>query len=161
MFSHLRGPKYVRYVAGMNENRGDGSYIYEFPLILDESGEVWYGGYSQGFYPSGTNSNPDNDSDGYEHMPEQAFEGNSENSHRKRRGTLPNNTKIVDLHCYGFPTAQNFACRTSDGKLMRTGYQGNNNTYMYDIMPYRYYTQTISSWGSNNYQTHWSSSPGD
>ena len=30
MMSHLRGPKYVRYIAGMNENRGDGSYQYEF-----------------------------------------------------------------------------------------------------------------------------------
>ena len=29
MMSHLRGPKYVRYIAGMNENRGDGSYQYE------------------------------------------------------------------------------------------------------------------------------------
>ena len=30
---------------------------------------------------------------------------------------MPNNSKIVDLHCYGFPTAQNFACRTQEGKL--------------------------------------------
>ena len=29
MFSHLRGPKYVRYVQGQNSNRGDGSYIYD------------------------------------------------------------------------------------------------------------------------------------
>ena len=122
MMSHLRGPKYVRYVAGMNENRGDGSYQYDFPLILDESGEVWYGGYSQGFYPSGTNSDPSNDSDGWEHMPEQAFEGNSENRHRKRRGTVPNNMKLVDLHCYGYPTAQNFAARDSHGKLLTCGY---------------------------------------
>ena len=162
MFSHLRGPKYIRQVGGMNENRGDGSYIYEHPLILDEEGSMWYGGYdSGGYYPSNTNSNPSSNSDGWEHMTEQAFEANAENRHRKRRGIQPNNIKLTDIHCYGYPTAQNFATRDSFGKLLRTGYQGNNQTYMYDIMPYRYYAQTISSWGSNNYQSHWSSSPGD
>ena len=44
---------------------------------------------------------------------------------------------------------------------MLSGYQPNNQTYLYDGMPYRYQATTGSSWGSNNYRAFMKSPPGD
>ena len=52
----------------------------------------------QDFCPSGTNSIRQT-IQMVRHMPRT---GNSENRHKKKRSTMPNNSKIVDLHCYGF-----------------------------------------------------------
>ena len=162
IFSHCRGPRYVKWVTGQNEGRGDGSYIYDSPIILDEDGSFWYGNaYNSIFTASGDNDSPSDDSDGYWKMNEQGFEDNSTNIHRKRRGVQPMNSKLTDLHTYGYPTAQNYAYRNWDGKIMLSGYQPNNQTYLYDGMPYRYQATTGSSWGSNNYRAFMKSPPGD
>jgi len=162
IFSHCRGPRYVKWVTGQNEGRGDGSYIYDSPIILDEDGSFWYGNsYNSIFTASGDNDSPSDDSDGYWKMNEQGFEDNSTNRHRKRRGVQPMNSKLTDLHTFGYPTAQNYAYRNWDGKIMFSGYAPNNQTYLYDGMPYRYQATTGSSWGSNNYRSFMKSPPGD
>ena len=162
MFSHLRGPKYVRYIQGQNSNRGDGSYIYDSPGILDEDGSIWYGNnYGYRYFPSMSNDNPDSNHNGYQMDMAQGFESNTENRHRKRRATQPCNSKIVDFGSYGYPTAMNYYFRDQNGKLYTTGYQPNNQTYMFSLMPYRYQSATGSSWGSNNYRAHMASSPAD
>ena len=71
------------------------------------------------------------------------------------------NSKLTDLHTYGYPTAQNYAYRNWDGKIMLSGYAPNNQTYLYDGMPYRYQATTGSSWSSNNYRSFMKSPPGD
>ena len=94
-------------------------------------------------------------------MPSQGFEDNSNNRHRKRRGVQPMNSRLTDLHSFGYPTVSMYAYRNWDGKIMFSGYQPNNQTYLYDGMPYRYQSATGSSWGSNNYRAHMKSPPGD
>ena len=108
-----------------------------------------------------SNDNPNNNYDGYQMDAAQGFESNTENRHRKRRATQPCNSKIVDFGSYGYPTAMNYYFRDQNGKLYTTGYQPNNQTYMFSLMPYRYQSATGSSWGSNNYRAHMASSPGD
>ena len=162
MFSHCRGPRYVKWIAGQNEGRGDGSYIYDCPIILDEDGSFWYGSaYDYVFTASGHSDSPNNGSDGYWHMPSQGFEDNSTNRHRKRRGVQPMNSRLTDLHSFGYPTVSMYAYRNWDGKIMFSGYQPNNQTYLYEGMPYRYQSATGSSWGGNNYRSHMKSPPGD
>ena len=39
----LKVPKWPVNVVCVEQNRGDGSYMYEFPMILDDNGMMWGG----------------------------------------------------------------------------------------------------------------------
>ena len=89
-----------------NEGRGDGSYIYDSPIILDEDGSFWYGNaYNSIFTASMINDSPSDDSDGYWKMNEQGFEDNSKTDTEKEEVYTTLNSKLTDLHTYGYPTA--------------------------------------------------------
>ena len=90
----------------MNENRGDGSYIYENPLILDEDGSIWYGGTITLSIPSvlmiilitiHTVLNI--------WMLLKVLNLTLKTLIEREEQLQPNNSRIVDLHSYGYPTA--------------------------------------------------------
>ena len=163
VFTHLQGPKYLKHVSGMNSNRGDGSYIYDSPGFMDDNGDIWQGNaYNYQHWPHGGSQNPDQHSNGYRNMITAGWEDNSDNRHRKRRLITPSGGhRTTDMAVFGFPTALNVYFQDQHGKIMASGHTPNNQTYLYDLMPYRYYTQTLSSWGDNNDQAFMTSFPGD
>ncbi len=143
-FIHIKGPKWPVNVVCVEQNRGDGSYIYEYPMILDDAGMMWGGApYSNSWHGlGGSSSNSDQWTNGGRNSSGQTMEDNEMFRTRKKPVPTPSGgVRWTDLHAFGRASAGMHAALNQRGQLYWTGYDGGSSVTLH----YDYYSEGADS----------------
>ena len=143
-FIHIKGPKWPVNVVCVEQNRGDGSYMYEFPMILDDAGMMWGGApYSNSWHGlGGDSSNNDQWTNGGRNSSGQTMEDNEMFRTRKKPVPTPSGgVRWTDLHAFGRASAGMHAALNQRGQLYWTGYDGGSSVTLH----YDYYSEGADS----------------
>ena len=143
-FIHIKGPKWPVNVVCVEQNRGDGSYMYEFPMILDDAGMMWGGApYSNSWHGLGGDSNNNDQwTNGGRNSSGQTMEDNEMFRTRKKPVPTPSGgVRWTDLHAFGRASAGMHAALNQRGQLYWTGYDGGSSVTLH----YDYYSEGADS----------------
>lgn len=137
-FNVIDGPRGCRFAAGHSLSRVDGSQQWADPIIFDDDGVMWAGGRNYyGFSSLGFDGANDTEwSDGGPHSPDQDLNDNEYNFNKKRKLFVPSGLSIVDIHAFGYGSANMFCWRDEAGKILFAGYDGSTaQAFQYNRWP--------------------------
>ena len=130
-FLHMKGPKWTVNVCDVGMSRADGSYMYSFPMILDDEGIIWGGAqYSNDEHGlGGTSDNNDQWTNGGRNDTQGAMEDNEMFRTRKRIVFQPaGGHRWTDLFYSGTGSSNVPRALNQRGQLYWCGYDGGSST---------------------------------
>jgi hypothetical protein len=143
-FIHMKGPKWAVNVCDVGMSRADGSYMYSFPMILDDEGLIWGGApYSNNEQGMGGDTNfDDQDNDGGRNDTGQGMEDNEMFRTRKKIVFQPGGGhRWTDLFYSGTGSSNIPRALNQRGQVYWTGYDGGASV----TMNYDYYSEGANS----------------
>lgn len=143
-FIHIKGPKWPVNVVCVEQSRGDGSYIYEYPMILDDAGMMWGGApYGNSWHGLGGDSNNNDQwTNGGRNSSGQTMEDNEMFRTRKKPVPTPSGgVRWTDIHAFGRASNGMHAALNQRGQIYWTGYDGGSSVTMH----YDFYSEGADS----------------
>ena len=143
-FIHMKGPKWAVNVCDVGMSRADGSYMYSFPMILDDEGLIWGGApYSNNEQGMGGDTNfDDQDNNGGRNDTGQGMEDNEMFRTRKKIVFQPGGGhRWTDLFYSGTGSSNIPRALNQRGQVYWTGYDGGSSV----TMNYDYYSEGANS----------------